>query len=320
MRIIDGGIIPTHGELLPDAATLVHNKFLQAVTKMIRSMTSFARESTATTGSTITVELRSVNHRYLDCSFKLPESLRALEPKLREQLSKSLARGKVECLVRLQSQASEGELIVDQKRLSALLDALHSVEKHVENAEPPKPLELLQFPGIYHAPEQSEDALQDETLKLFTGALENMQLAREREGDKLAQMIQERLDKLVIEVGATREAIPELIKAQRDRVISRLNELQAEVDQSRLEQELVYLAQKSDVDEELDRLGTHVTEVRRTLKKGGPCGRRLDFLMQELNREANTLSSKSLSSSTTLNAVELKVLIEQMREQIQNIE
>ena len=181
-------------------------------------------------------------------------------------------------------------------------------------------LEVLQFPGICSASEQSEEELHKSALTLFDQALDTLADNRAREGEKLAAMINERIGLVEAEVVTTRQRIPELLQQQRDKVIARIEELDVEVDQGRLEQELVHLSQKADVDEELDRLDAHVDEVRRALNKGGPCGRRLDFLMQELNREANTLSSKSTSSSTTQNAVELKVLIEQMREQIQNIE
>jgi uncharacterized protein (TIGR00255 family) len=179
---------------------------------------------------------------------------------------------------------------------------------------------VLQFPGICSSEDHSEEVLQKAAAELFKRSLADLKAARLREGEKLAQLVMDRLQQVDREVETTRGAMPELMQQQRDRVIARIEELQVEVDQGRLEQELVYMSQKADVDEELDRLEAHVGEVRRTLGKGGPCGRRLDFLMQELNREANTLSSKSTASSTTQSAVELKVLIEQMREQIQNIE
>lgn len=288
---------------------------------MIKSMTAFARESSATETGVLTVELRSVNHRYLDCSFKLPDALRPLEPHLREQAGKVLARGKLDCLIRLQSNPADiGELHVDTARLEAVLKAASSIAARLDNAAALDPLEVLQFPGIYTASEQSDEQLQKDATALYAKALDNMQQSRAREGDKLATMINDRLAQVTVQVDATREIIPALMQHQRERISNRIAELKVEVDQGRLEQELVYLAQKADVDEELDRLEAHVTEVQRALSKGGPCGRRLDFLMQELNREANTLSSKSVSAGTTQNAVELKVLIEQMREQIQNIE
>jgi uncharacterized protein (TIGR00255 family) len=288
---------------------------------MIQSMTAFARESAITVPGILTVELRSVNHRYLDCSFKLPDALRSLEPRLREKASSALARGKLDCMIRLQSHPAEaGELQIDTARLDALLAATRIIQDRLDTATPVSPLQVLQFPGIYSAQEASEEQLQKEAQTLFSKALENMQQNRQREGSKLAALVLDRLAQVETEVKATRGILPQLLLQQRDRIINRIADLGVDVDQGRLEQELVYMAQRADVDEELDRLDAHIGEVRRTLQKGGPCGRRLDFLMQELNREANTLSSKSQSATTTQNAVELKVLIEQMREQIQNIE
>jgi uncharacterized protein (TIGR00255 family) len=289
---------------------------------MIHSMTAFARESAAADHGTLTIELRSVNHRYLDCSFKLPDSLRSLEAGFRERASQSLARGKLECMLRLQNPgaASGGPLAVDQQRLGQVLAAAQQVAEKLPDAQPLNPLEVLQFPGVCGSPEGAEQALQVAADKLFARALQTLAENRAREGEKLASLIRERLDQVEAEVRRTQEQLPLLLQQQRERVVGRIAELELDADQGRLEQELVYMAQKADVDEELDRLVTHIAEVRRTLKKGGPCGRRLDFLMQEFNREANTLSSKSTASSTTASAVELKVLIEQMREQIQNIE
>lgn len=286
----------------------------------IHSMTAFARESATTEQGMLTIELRTVNHRYLDCNFKMPDALRTLEPRLRELAGNTLARGKVDCLIRLQSSPDRGaELRINSDHLDALVAAASEVNSRMDTTDPTT-LEVLQFPGICAAPEHSEEALHKTTTDLFSNALATLAGNRKREGEKLANLVLDRLQQLEKEVAATREQVPALRQQQHDRVISRIEDLGVEVDQGRLEQELVYLAQKADVDEELDRLDAHVGEVRRALKKGGPCGRRLDFLMQELNREANTLSSKSTSSSTTQSAVELKVLIEQMREQIQNIE
>jgi uncharacterized protein (TIGR00255 family) len=288
---------------------------------MIHSMTSFARESATTDQGVLTVELRSVNHRYLDCSFKLPDALRALEPKLREKAGSRLARGKLDCLIRMQEHpARTGELQVNPEQLNKLLAATRVITEQMDDAGPFSPLQVLQFPGICSVQEQSDEVLQKDALALFGDALDNLTQHRHREGDKMADLVLDRLQQVEAEVAATRKILPSLLQQQRDRITRRIADLDIEVDQNRLEQELVYMAQKADVDEELDRLEAHVGEVRHALEKGGPCGRRLDFLMQELNREANTLSSKSISSTTTQNAVELKVLIEQMREQIQNIE
>jgi uncharacterized protein (TIGR00255 family) len=288
---------------------------------MIQSMTAFARESAATKQGILTVEMRSVNHRYLDCSFKLPDVLRALEPRLRDKAGTALTRGKLDCMIRLQSHPAQvGELAIDQARLDAVLAATRTIQRQLEGAAPVNALEVLQFPGIYCAVEDSEEKLQEEALSLFGKALTNMQQNRQREGAKLAALITDRLTQVAAEVKAARDVLPQLIEQQRERITTRIAALAVDIDQGRLEQELVYMAQRADVDEEMDRLEANIGEVRRTLEKGGPCGRRLDFLMQELNREANTLSSKSQSATTTQNAVELKVLIEQMREQIQNIE
>ena len=288
---------------------------------MIHSMTSFARESTTVAQGVLTVELRSVNHRYLDCSFKLPDALRALEPRLREQAGKALARGKLDCLIRLQENPStSNELQVDQQQLDKLLVATQVISQQMDNAAAFSALQVLQFPGICSSGERSDDALQKDALQLFGKALENMAQNRRREGEKMAAVVLDRLQQVASEVAGTRKILPALMQQQRERISARIADLGVDVDPGRLEQELAYQAQKADVDEELDRLDAHIGEVRHTFEKGGPCGRRLDFLMQELNREANTLSSKSISSSTTQNAVELKVLIEQMREQIQNIE
>ena len=287
----------------------------------INSMTAFARESDSSELGAITVELRTVNHRYLDCTFKMPDAVRPLEPDLRERAAGALNRGKLDCFIRVQAGTdSVGDLTINTEQLDRLLAATGSISERLDQAQPLNPLHVLQFPGICTAAEGTDEALQAKVAALFGQALETLVSNRRREGDKLAALVLDRIDRVAEEVAENRERIPELLQQQRDKVIARINDLDVEVDEGRLEQELVYMAQKADVDEELDRLEAHVDEVRRTLKKGGPCGRRLDFLMQELNREANTLSSKSTASSTTRSAVELKVLIEQMREQIQNIE
>jgi uncharacterized protein (TIGR00255 family) len=287
----------------------------------IRSMTAFARETLTTEQGDLTVELRSVNHRYLDCTFKLPDALRQLEPKLRESAGEKLSRGKLDCMVRIQiNNNTSNSLEIDNGRLHALLVSAQAIAAKLPESRALSPLEVLQFPGVCATEEISYELFISGTLKLFNEALASLASTREREGEKLAKMVLTRLDLIEVELTKTRSVLPELMDAQRARITNRIAELNIETDESRLEQELVHLAQKADVDEELDRLDAHIAEVRRVLKKGGACGRRLDFLMQELNREANTLSSKSQSSNTTVVAVELKVLIEQMREQIQNIE
>ena len=237
-----------------------------------------------------------------------------------QQVQARLSRGKIEILVRWQAVAGGGDrLEINDKRLTDLLAALERVGS-VTDTRPPTPLDLLQWPGIIEGAADNEAALVKCADALFEEALTGLVETREREGDKLERLIRDRLRQVKSEVEATRARLPELLTQQRERILGRLGELDLDVDEGRIEQELVMLAQKIDVEEELDRLEAHVEEVERVLARGGPCGRRLDFLMQELNREANTLSSKSIASSTTQHAVELKVLIEQMREQIQNLE
>lgn len=285
----------------------------------LHSMTAFARETDAGPMALV-VELRSVNHRYLDCHFKIPDSLRALEPRLREALGKVLGRGKVDCFIRVADEDSSGGLALDSTRLREVLDALLVVGEAAPQLTAPSSLAVLQFPGVCGAPASDEDQLQQQAFTLFERALGTLSESRQREGAQLSAFLLQRLAGVKEEVLRLREELPALRERQGTRLRRRLEELDQPVDEGRLEQELVMALQKSDVDEELDRLEAHVEEVERVLAKGGPCGRRLDFLMQELNREANTLSSKATASSTTQSAVELKVLIEQMREQVQNIE
>ncbi|MEE4661135.1 MAG: YicC/YloC family endoribonuclease [Halieaceae bacterium] len=287
----------------------------------IHSMTAFARETDEGGPVSLAVEIRSVNHRYLDCIFKLPDALRQLEPQLRDALQTRVSRGKVEVLFRWQdSQAGAQPVTVNVERLKQLNDAMATVGRAIHQATPPTSLEVLAWPGVVEAAAEDSETLKHRALGLFERALGSLRESRAREGEKLAGFIAERLAGVATVVAEARAQMPELLQQQAERLRSRLAEVILDVDENRLEQELVMLAQKADVEEELDRLGAHIEEVERVLKKGGPCGRRLDFLMQELNREANTLSSKSLAASTTRNAVELKVLIEQMREQIQNLE
>jgi len=288
---------------------------------MIASMTAFSRQQSHHTWGSLILEIRSVNHRYLDLTFKLPEPLRGLEMLWREEIKKQLGRGKVECQLRFQVQAQQqSELAIDQILLDQVISAATRLQQSLGSDTAINPLELLRWPGVLGESEVTNDEIPHEATRLLKNSLSMLLEARHREGAKLVDVIDERISRIENIVVDTRSKLPTILGQQRTRLLARLTELKVEVDQQRLEQELVYLAQKADVDEELDRLDTHLTEVKRTLSKGGACGRRLDFLMQELHREANTLSSKSVSSQTTQNSVELKVLIEQMREQVQNIE
>ncbi|MGA4533382.1 YicC/YloC family endoribonuclease [Ectopseudomonas chengduensis] len=287
---------------------------------MVHSMTAFARNEQATAHGTLSWELRSVNHRYLEPHLRLPEAFRDLEGAVREALRQGLSRGKVECTLRFAEESAGKQLQVDSERARQLINAAEQVAALIQQPAPLNPLEVLAWPGVLVADSADPQALNAAALKLFDQALGELKAGRAREGAELAKLLNERLDSILDEVAALRELVPQMLAGQRQKIETRFAEMQAELDPQRLEQELVLLAQKSDVAEELDRLSTHVSEVRRVLKAGGAAGRRLDFLMQELNREANTLGSKAFDTRSTQAAVNLKVLIEQMREQVQNIE
>ncbi|WP_461482545.1 YicC/YloC family endoribonuclease [Porticoccus sp.] len=287
---------------------------------MPSSMTAFARQTIEGPWGSAAWEIRSVNHRYLEPGFRLPETVRDIEMALRELARKHLQRGKVDCILQLNIAQESGHLAVNQALAQQYIAASQQLSGLMDNPAPVSPLDILRWPGVLKEPEIDREQLKHTLLELFGQALTQLAEGRRREGEKLAQLIEQRLDAIAVEVTAVRDKLPLLLAAQRQKILDRLAEVSANLDQDRLEQELVLLAQKADVDEELDRLETHLGEIRRVLKRSEPIGRRLDFLMQELNREANTLSSKSIASDTTNSAVELKVLIEQMREQIQNIE
>ncbi|MFP5382806.1 MAG: YicC/YloC family endoribonuclease [Gammaproteobacteria bacterium] len=289
---------------------------------MIRSMTAFSRREERAGDATLAWEIRSVNHRYLEPGLRLPESLRDIEPAIRDALRKRLARGKVECSLRLggQEAAAGSNLAINETLLAELMGAVNLVAQQTSQAVTINPVDILRWPGVTQAPEVDTEALTTRALALFEATLNDFVAAREREGGELALLVNQRLDAILREVERVKIALPQIIDAQRQKLRARVEEALASPDHDRLEQELVLLAARMDVAEEVDRLVTHVNEVRRALKEGGSVGRRLDFLMQELNREANTLGSKSVSADTTQASVEIKVLIEQMREQIQNIE
>jgi uncharacterized protein (TIGR00255 family) len=288
---------------------------------MIRSMTAFARVAVETAEAELTWELRSVNHRYLEAFVRLPDELRAMEPLVRERVNTRLGRGKLECVLRCRwAPQLATALELDQDRLKAVLDACRLVEKRSAEATSPGVIDLLRWPGVVRDPEPDTGPMQQQALELLDQALDELVATREREGETIKALLGARLQRIEEQVQKARQRLPEVRARIRDKLEVRLADLQARVDSDRLEQELVFLAQKMDVDEELDRLDTHVVEVRRVLERDEPVGRRLDFLMQEFNREANTLGSKSADSETTAVSVELKVLIEQMREQVQNVE
>ncbi len=286
---------------------------------MLQSMTGFARGSVAAGPITVTVELRSVNSRFLDLHFKLPDGLRALESGLRARLGKRFSRGKLEVMVRWSEEAASGAPINEQ-RLTELLGALNGIANRLEPAAPVDPLALLLAPGVLAGAGADESVLSDATLSAADAAIEELSQQRRQEGEALAVVIRERAATMRTMLTALRERLPELRQLQRQRILDRIRDAGVEPDGKRLEEELVYIAQRADVDEEMDRIDTHLDAIELALGSGKPCGRRLDFLMQELNREANTLSSKSTALTTTNTSVEFKLLIEQMREQIQNLE
>ena len=288
---------------------------------MTRSMTAFARHDRQQPWGELVWELRSVNHRYLEATVRMPEELRALEPKVRERLAKALKRGKVEANLRYRAAANGGgELSVNLVLAKRLADASREVDGLLYSPSPINSMELMRWPGVVEQQGGDMAPVREQTLLLLDEALVTLVETREREGAQMARVMVERLDSMQQVVATVRERLPEVIAALRSRLGKRFEELLAQVDADRLEQELALLANKVDVDEEMDRLAAHIVETRRVLDGDGAVGRRLDFLMQEMNREANTLGSKSADVETTRASVDLKVLIEQVREQVQNIE
>ncbi|MFC1502939.1 YicC/YloC family endoribonuclease [Pseudomonadota bacterium] len=287
---------------------------------MIHSMTAYARREVKGDWGTAVWEIRSVNQRYLETYLRMPEQFRGLEPVLRERFRKRLARGKVECNLRFEAnQAASSELTINEDLAKQVIKAAKWVKETAGEGNI-GPFQVLNWPGVMEAPEQDLDTINKDLLAGFDAAITDFIAARASEGENMKELIVQRLDAISIEAEKVRQRMPEIISWQRERLTTRFEDAKVELDPSRIEQELVMMAQKSDVAEELDRLDSHVKETQKIMKKGGACGRRLDFMMQEFNREANTLASKSISTDITASAVELKVLIEQMREQIQNIE
>lgn len=288
---------------------------------MIASMTGFARHEQAGQWGSLVCEIRSVNHRFLDATLRLPDACRALEPELRAALAARLKRGKVDCTLQHRSaQPGAAALNLDHEVLGRLLEQLAVIARTTAQPAQLDLIELLRWPGVLREPDTGAEALQLAAQQLFMRTLSELADARAREGARLGELIEQRLASLAQMIAATRSRLPEAQERIRQRFADRLAELRVQVDPERIEQEIALLLQRFDIAEELDRLDGHIVEARRALAGGEPAGRRLDFLMQEFNREANTLSSKSQDQETTRTAVEMKVLIEQMREQVQNIE
>jgi uncharacterized protein (TIGR00255 family) len=287
---------------------------------MTYSMTAFARRETTTAWGQLAWELRSVNHRFLEIALRLPDDLRGLDPKVRELIAAHVTRGRVDATLSWKPAEGKDTLDIDRARLERLVGALKSVSQLGVATAPPSSIELLRWPGVMQGATLDVEGLSQAALALLTQAVAELRDTRAREGARLKQFMVERLDGVAQHVKTVRGVLPEVMQAYRDRLSTRLAEISASLDSARLEQEIVLFANRTDVAEELERLDAHVLEARRALDGGGQIGRRLDFLMQEFNREANTLGSKSADLRVTNAAVELKVLIEQMREQVQNIE
>ncbi len=288
---------------------------------MVNSMTAFARSQAHGGGFVLTWEIRSVNHRFLEMQFRMPEALRAAEYPLRETLRKHLKRGKLDCSLRMEPQQTETTIELNRPLLLQVLAMVEQVRRDAPEIGSPNPMDLLRWPGVIGDDAQFDDeALTATVTDLFEEALSELMAYRQREGTQLAETIASRLDeidKVVADVKGRTASIGHQIQA---RLQARLDDLSVQVDADRLEQEVALLAQRADVAEELDRLGIHVEEARSILRKPGPHGRRLDFLTQELNREANTLGAKATLVENSQRSVDLKVIIEQIREQVQNIE
>lgn len=288
---------------------------------MIRSMTGFASARRRFGDTELAWEIKTVNHRYLEISPRLPRDWSAVEPVLRERVAAKLNRGKVECGLKLE-RATDGtaSLRVDTAVLAQLGEAMDAVQQEIHGLSQANALDVLNWNGVLASQEQDVEGLKKAALELLDQALDDLLASRQREGASLKAVILSRCEGLEAAAAEVAEKLPQVREHWRNRLVSRIEELDVEVDPARLEQELLFAAQKMDVAEELDRLTMHIQEVRNTLDSDKSIGRRLDFLMQELNREANTLSSKSVDSAVTQLTVDMKVLIEQMREQVQNVE
>ena len=288
---------------------------------MIRSMTAFARRDGRSDDVQLNWELRSVNHRFAEIGLRLPDELRALEPRIRDTISSAIKRGKIDAALRLKIVPGEREdIVVNEIQARSVLKACSAIEALMDNPARVNPLAVLQWPGVLQPTELDLSQVGTAVMALLDEALAELLETREREGAKIAELLRQRCQAVHEQLALVRQNLPDIRQAQRQRLQKRLEEVSATLDTERLEQEVVLLAQKMDVDEEIDRLDLHLTEMERILSQSEPVGRRLDFLMQEFNREINTLASKSVAGVTSQAAVEMKVLVEQMREQIQNIE
>ncbi len=288
---------------------------------MLKSMTGFGRNEVETEFGDLLWELRSVNHRYLEINVRIPEELRALEPHVRAQVGKKLSRGKVEATLKLRANRdSVSGLVLDTDALSTLAKAIEQVHTAIPQSTGVDPLQVIQWPGVMSSNNKQQDEMTRQAMTCLEAAIDDLVATREREGEKTAEMLRTRCEKIDSHINELRQHRPAVVARQREKLVAKLSELDIDHNEHRLEQELVFVAQRLDIDEELDRLKAHVSEFNKAVSRSGPIGRRLDFLMQEFNREANTIGSKAADLDTTGASVDIKVLIEQMREQVQNIE
>ena len=288
---------------------------------MLNSMTGFAREAAESPFGTLTCELRAVNHRYLDVQFRLPEELRPKEIEFRRMIAATVKRGKVECSLHLRRAVRDSEgLKLNQELVRQLGARLEEISELLPQTHTPDPVDVLRWPGVVQEPEFDTEPLWSAAFDLLAATLVALGEMRSNEGGRIADMLETRCAEILEIAAGIKKRMPDVMDAVRVKQQERIGNLNIDADPARLETELALIAQKLDIGEELDRLESHVSEIRTVLGRGEAVGRRLDFLMQELNREANTLGSKSADMETTRATVDLKVVIEQMREQIQNVE
>ena len=288
---------------------------------MIHSMTAYGRVENSEGQNSISCEIRSVNHRYSEISIRLPEELRPLEQKIRDHISGKIKRGKIECNIRIEKHnAYDESLSINQDLLKNIIEAAKRINSDLSTSAPLDSLDLLRWPGVLEKSTLDVEEIGKLLFPLVKEAIDIVIDTRQREGEKIKKMLTDRCTKIKEIINNVQKQIPDILKNYRKKLTQRVQEISDEIDNDRLEQELLFLSQKADIEEEIDRLGAHVDEVVRVIDRKEPIGRRLDFLMQEMNRESNTLGSKSNHIYTSNASVELKVVIEQMREQIQNIE
>ncbi len=301
-------------------SAIVHARFLLQSGTMTQSMTAFARQQSEQNWGTLVWEIRSVNHRYLEANIRLPESLRNYESQCRDLIRNSLSRGKVDAQLKFTPNLAANDIHLNLDLLQQINTANQEISRLMPELGQATTLDILRWPGVTQENSQDNKDIEKILLSLLKLCLQDLQEQRQKEGAQLKTFVEQRLDNISDILEDIKKAMPAILQRQHDKLQETLADMTESLEPARLEQEMVLLAQKADISEETDRLQAHVDEVKSILKQSGAVGRKMDFLMQELNREANTICSKAVVIETTFNAVELKVLIEQMREQIQNIE